>query len=73
MIMDINAEAKYIRISPRKVRLVVDAVKDLPPGEALTQLNFLSKGAARPVAKVLKSAIADATHNFNIDAARLPS
>ena len=65
--MEIRSEAKYIRMSPRKVRLVISAIKDMKPEEALVALKFMGRAAAEPVAKVIKSAMADATHNFNLD------
>ncbi len=64
--MQIKAEQKYIRMSPRKVKLVVDAIRSSTPKEALTQLSFISKEASVPVAKTIKQAIANATNNQNI-------
>jgi len=64
--MDVKAKAKYIRMSPRKVRLVVNLVKNLKVNQALDQLKFINKKAAEPVEKLLKSAIANAEHNFNL-------
>ncbi|KKU83151.1 50S ribosomal protein L22 [Candidatus Gottesmanbacteria bacterium RIFCSPLOWO2_01_FULL_49_10] len=60
--MEYQATAKYIRMSPRKVRLVTDAIKRkmLTPEQALAQLAELPKRAARPVMNVLASAIANA-------------
>lgn len=54
-------------MSPRKVRLVVNAVRGLPVAEAETRLSFLPKLAAQPVLKLLRSAIANAEHNFKLD------
>jgi len=64
--MEIKAESKYIKISPRKVRLVVDAVKGLSLTSALENLTFLRKRAAKPLFKTLKSAIANAVNNFKL-------
>lgn len=61
--MEVKAKARFIRMSPRKVRLVLDLVRGLSVDEALTQLRFLNKGAALPVYKVIASAIANAEHN----------
>lgn len=69
--MEVKSEAKYIRMSPRKVRLVVDAIKDMKPEEALVALKFMTKTAAEPVAKVIKSAMASATNNFKLDKKKL--
>ena len=54
-------------MSPQKVRLVLDAVRGKPAQEALAILQFLPNRAARPVAKALKSAVANAENNFNMD------
>ena len=61
--MEIHAEAKYIRLSPRKVRLVAEMVKGMKANQALETLKFVSKAAARPVAKVIASAVANAVQN----------
>ncbi|MGC8880683.1 MAG: 50S ribosomal protein L22 [Minisyncoccia bacterium] len=66
--MEVKAQLKYLRISPRKVRLVTDLIKGLDVKEAEHQLKFLPKRAAEPVLKLLKSAISNATNNFNLDA-----
>lgn len=58
-------------MAPRKVRLAVDLVRGLPVAEAETRLKFLNKAAARPVLKLLQSAIANAEHNFKLDRAGL--
>lgn len=56
-----KAVGKYLQVSPRKVRSVVRLIKGLEVIEAETLLGNLAKGACRPVAKVLKSAVANAT------------
>lgn len=61
-----KAEAKYIRISPRKVRLVVDVIQGLTPQKAISYLKFVNKRAAAPLSKVIKSAIANAQNNFSL-------
>jgi large subunit ribosomal protein L22 len=65
--MEVKAVAKYIRISPQKARLVVDLVRGKKVEEAQRILAFTRKKAAGVVGKVLKSAIANATQNPNID------
>lgn len=62
----IKAEQKYIRISPRKVSLVVKAIKDLSPKEALESLKFLNKRAARPLIKVIKQAISNGVNHNKV-------
>lgn len=64
--MEIKATAKFIRQSPRKVRLVSDLIKGLPVERAREQLNILPKRAAITVLKVLNSAIANAEHNSQL-------
>jgi large subunit ribosomal protein L22 len=58
---------KYIRIAPRKVRLVADNVKGKPVEQALNVLTFTPKKAARHLLKVLKSAVANAEQNPSVD------
>ena len=69
--MRVVATAKYIRISPRKVRLVTDLITGKPVEEAAAILRFLPNAAARDVAKVLNSATANAENNFNLSADEL--
>ena len=64
--MPITAKLRHLRISPRKVRLVTNLVKGLSVQEAEKQLKFLSKRAARPILKLLNSAMANAQHNANL-------
>ncbi len=66
-----TAKLRSLRISPRKVRLVVDLVRGRELNDALLQLEFSIKHAAKPVLKLLKSAIANAVHNHNIDESTL--
>jgi large subunit ribosomal protein L22 len=65
--MEARAVAKYIRMSPQKVRLVVDLVRGKKVEEAKRILLFTRKYAADPVSKVLNSALANAKQNPNID------
>src|SRR5207302_6910223 len=64
--MEVQAEAKWVRTAPRKVRLVAMTLRGLPVAEALSACQFMTKGAARDVAKVIRSAQANAEHNFNL-------
>jgi large subunit ribosomal protein L22 len=65
--VEVRAVERHIRMSPQKVRLVLDVVRGKPAQEALAILQFLPQRAARPVAKALKSAVANAENNFNMD------
>jgi large subunit ribosomal protein L22 len=65
--MESKAVARHIRMSPRKVRLVVDAVRGKKVTDALATLDHTAKAASRVVRKVLKSAIANAEHNLKED------
>ena len=69
--MDVHASLQHLRMAPRKVRLVVDLVRGLPVADADTRLMFVCKAAARPVLKLLRSAIANAEHNFTLDRSTL--
>ena len=64
--MEVQAKAKWVRTSPRKVRLVARTLRDLPVSEALVACSFMPKAAARDVAKVIRSAQANAENNFNL-------
>lgn len=65
--MDVKATAKTVRFTPRKVRLVLDLVRGKSVEEALAILSFMPNQAATAVAKVVKSAKANATHNNQLD------
>jgi large subunit ribosomal protein L22 len=58
--LEIRAVEKYIPLSPSKVRLVVDLVRERPVDEALALLKFLPQAAAEPVGKAIRSAAANA-------------
>ena len=64
--MRVRAVAKDIGISPQKVRLVIDMVRGKKVDEALTILKFLPTPSAKAVAKVIKSAAANAENNFQM-------
>jgi large subunit ribosomal protein L22 len=69
--MDVYAIARYIRMTPRKVRLVTGMLRGLKIDAARTQLAFLPKAASLPVLKVLNSAAANAVNNFKLDESTL--
>ena len=69
--MKVVATAKDVRITSRKARVVARSVVGLPVAEALTLLSFTPRHGAREVAKVIKSAAANAEHNFNLETSML--
>jgi ribosomal protein L22 len=62
----VRASARYLRASPRKVRLVADQVRGLTVPEARTLLDFSARGAARDVGKLIASAAANAENNHEL-------
>ncbi|MGA2872696.1 MAG: 50S ribosomal protein L22 [Candidatus Dormibacteria bacterium] len=69
--MQVQATARWVRVPARKARLVANVVEGMPVAEALTVLDFMSRDAAEDVAKVVKSAAANAETNFNLERERL--
>ncbi|GAX89316.1 50S ribosomal protein L22 [Effusibacillus lacus] len=65
--MEAKAIARNIRIAPRKVRLVVDLIRGKKIGEAIAILKHTPKAASPVVEKLLKSAVANAENNHNMD------
>lgn len=60
--MEGKAIAKYVRMSPRKARLVIDQIRGHPVNEAYAILQFSKKAASDPIDKTLRSAVANARH-----------
>ena len=58
--MEASAKLRYLRITPRKVRVVADLIRGKNVNQALAQLAYVEKRAAEPVAKLLRSAVANA-------------
>ena len=69
--MEIKAQLNYLRIAPRKVRLVANLVKGMDAGRAELELKHSVKRSAIPILKLLKSGIANAKHNFQMDSTGL--
>jgi large subunit ribosomal protein L22 len=65
--MEARAVARYVRIAPRKVRLVIDLVRGKKVDEALAILEFTPKRAAKVVKKLIQSAVANAEQNPDVD------
>jgi large subunit ribosomal protein L22 len=69
--MEARAKARYVRITPRKARRVVDLIRGMPAGQAQAALAFAPQSASDPVGKVLASAIANAGQVRPVDADQL--
>jgi len=67
--MEARAISRYVRISPRKVKIVVDLIRNKPVGVAMGILNNTPKAVSEVLIKLLKSAVANAenNHNMNVD------
>ena len=65
--MEVTAKLRYLRQSPRKVRLVTNFIRGLETKKALNHLTFLNKRATKPAIKLIQSAIANAEHNFSLN------
>jgi ribosomal protein L22 len=62
----VNASARFVRLAPRKARLVADQVRGLPIEDALALLRFSTRGAARDIRKLIESAAANAETNHDL-------
>jgi large subunit ribosomal protein L22 len=67
MEFEVRAVARHIRMSPQKVRLVIAQVRGKDALTALTMLKFMPQRAAKPVSKVIASAVANAEENFGMN------
>ncbi len=63
----VHAKARYVRVSPRKARVVADQIRGLDVERAISLLEFSPRGASVPVLKLVKSAAANAENNFDLD------
>ena len=64
--MEVKASLKHLRMSPRKARLVIDVIRKMPVTTALDQLRFANKLAAEPIAKLIKSAVANGVNTYDL-------
>jgi large subunit ribosomal protein L22 len=69
--MQATAKVTYVRIAPRKVQIVLDLIRNQPADKAMAILKHTPKAACEPLAKLLKSAMANAETNNNMDVSRL--
>jgi len=65
--MEARAYLKYARIAPRKVQIVLDLIRNKPATTAMAILKHTPKAACEPLEKLLKSAMANAENNHNMD------
>lgn len=68
---EITAKLRHVQIAPRKVRLVVDAVRGKVAQEAMDTLQYMPQKAADPVFKLIQSAVANAEENYGLEADEL--
>ena len=71
MSFSVRATARHIKMSPRKVRLVLELVRGREVSEALSVLRYATQSAARPVSKLIASAAANAQENYGLSADEL--
>ena len=69
--MQAKAQVKYLRISPRKVGIVLDLIRNKPASDAAAILKHTHKAACEPVSKLLKSAVSNAENNCGMNADNL--
>jgi|SRR3989344_613828 len=67
MSQEVTAKLRFLRIGPRKVRLVADAIRGRKVTFAIDVLEMMNKRSAKPMIKLVKSAVANAKHNFNLE------
>ena len=69
--MEARAQVTNVRISPRKVKIVLDLIRNKPVDLAIAIVENTRKSACEPIAKLLKSAVANAENNFSMDPEKL--
>ena len=69
--MEATAKVTYVRMSPRKVQIVLDLIRNQPVDKAMAILQYTPKAACEPVLKLLKSAAANAENNIDMDPSSL--
>ncbi len=69
--MEARAQLNFARISPRKVSIVLDLIRNQPADKAMAILKYTPKAACEPLEKLLKSAMANAENNNNMDVSKL--
>ena len=66
-----RASARFVRVTPQKARRVINLIRGMSASEAQALLRFAPQSASEPIGKVLDSAIANASNNFNLDSRTL--
>ena len=69
--MEARAQVTHVRMSPRKVKVVLDLIRNKPVDYAMAVLKHTPKAACEPVGKLLASAVANAENNYNMDKSNL--
>ena len=69
--MEATAKVTYVRMSPRKIQIVLNLIRNQPVDKAMAILQYTPKAACEPVLKLLKSAAANAENNFDMDPSSL--
>ncbi|MBI3384913.1 50S ribosomal protein L22 [Candidatus Gottesmanbacteria bacterium] len=69
--MDVIAYTKYLRISPRKVRIIASGIKKMSLEQVLAKMPFLLKAGAKPILKTVQSALANAEKNYSLKSENL--
>lgn len=69
--MEVKAISRFVKVSPRKVRLVANRIKGLAPQKVIETLKVVQKAAGLPIVKTLKSALYNATNNFKLSSDNL--
>ena len=62
-----RAQARFVRVTPQKARRVIDLIRGMNATDAQALLRFAPQAASEPIGKVLDSAIANASNNYNLD------
>lgn len=65
--MEVKASLKHLRMSARKIRLVIDIIRKMPVNTAIDQLKFTNKKATLPIIKLIRSAIANAVNTYGLE------
>ncbi|MEW6611081.1 MAG: 50S ribosomal protein L22 [Patescibacteria group bacterium] len=69
--MDVTAKLRFLRMAPRKVRLVAETIQGVDAMKAVALLSFDAHHSAKPLRKLVESGLANAKHNFHLDPSSL--